>query len=228
MTGMGRRRRIAEPARCGAERQRPEAVDRLAHGIDDAPEPSRATAAPRHWVATTALQPRRTPSSGPNGISSALAPENPTTSQGIDPVLGLDRHPSADRHGMDRPGDLHHQAAHADDPAVDFDRVDLLGRSARRALSWPSTRLARGMATEVSPLTSCLPASLIITSPSWDRRLAARRQARLAARIGYPNAGSSSDARTTDVSKKPHSLQDFRTIRWLLPSKSLRGGIRFC
>ncbi len=32
---------------------------------------------------TTARQPRRTPSSAANGISSALAPENPTTSQGI-------------------------------------------------------------------------------------------------------------------------------------------------
>ena len=32
---------------------------------------------------TTARQPRRTPSSGANGISSALPPEKPTTSQGI-------------------------------------------------------------------------------------------------------------------------------------------------
>ena len=32
---------------------------------------------------TTARQPRRTPSSGANGISSAWLPEKPTTSQGI-------------------------------------------------------------------------------------------------------------------------------------------------
>ena len=36
---------------------------------------------------TTARQPRRTPSSGANGISSAWPPEKPTTSQGIG--LGL-------------------------------------------------------------------------------------------------------------------------------------------
>ena len=75
---------------------------------------------------TTARQPRRTPSSGANGISSAFAPEKPTTSHGMAvPWPGLDQHARADRHGMDRPGDLDHQAAHADDAAIDLDAVEL-------------------------------------------------------------------------------------------------------
>ena len=44
---------------------------------------------------TTARQPRRTPSSAANGISSALLPENPTTSQGMSvPVSITTREPT--------------------------------------------------------------------------------------------------------------------------------------
>ena len=39
-------------------------------------------------------------------------------------AAGLDRHPGADRHGVDRPGHLNHEAAHADHPAVDLDSVE--------------------------------------------------------------------------------------------------------
>ena len=84
-------------------RQRALAVDRLAHGVDHAAEPARRRPHRRRRRRdTTARQPRRTPSSAPNGISSALAPEKPTTSQGIGVAAGLDHHPGADRHGMDR------------------------------------------------------------------------------------------------------------------------------
>src|SRR5713226_8668488 len=48
------------------------------------------------------------------------------------PLPGLDPDPRADRHGVDRPGDLDHEAAHADDAAIDLDPVqlgNLLGQS---------------------------------------------------------------------------------------------------
>ena len=93
-------------------------------------QPADGRTAPATEV-TTARQPRRTPSSGANGISSAFAPEKPTTSQGYARPAGLDDDPRADRHGVDRPRDLDHQAAHADDAAVDLDPVefgDLLGQ----------------------------------------------------------------------------------------------------
>ena len=67
----------------------------------------------------------------PNGISSALAPEKPTTSQAMIALAGLDHDPGADRHGVDRARDLDHQAAHADHAAVDLDAVefgDLFGQ----------------------------------------------------------------------------------------------------
>ena len=73
---------------------------------------------------TMARQPRRTPSSAANGISSALAPEKPTTSHGNGACAGLDRDPRADRHGEQRPGDLHHQSAHADHAAKYLDAVE--------------------------------------------------------------------------------------------------------
>jgi len=43
---------------------------------------------------------------------------------------GLDHHAGTDRHGVDRPSQLDHQAAHADDAALDLDAVefaDLVG-----------------------------------------------------------------------------------------------------
>ena len=77
-------------------------------------------------VATTARQPRRTPSSAANGMASAWPPGKPTTSQGMaGPTAGLERQPRADRHGVDRPGDLDHQPAHADHAAVDLHAVEV-------------------------------------------------------------------------------------------------------
>ena len=83
---------------------------------------------------TTARQPRRTPSSGANGISSALragkADHLAGDRRGRAPVSIDDAR--ADRHRVERTRDLDHQAAHADDAAVDLDAVqfgDLFGQS---------------------------------------------------------------------------------------------------
>ena len=80
----------------------------------------------------------------------------------IGPLPGLDRDARADRHGVDRPGDLHHQAAHPDHAAVDLDRVELLDLLGQRL---HENRL-RSTLTRGPSLTACLPASLIIASPS--------------------------------------------------------------
>ena len=40
-------------------------------------------------------------------------------------AAALDHDPGADRHGVDRSGDLHHQAADPDDAAIGFDAVEL-------------------------------------------------------------------------------------------------------
>ena len=86
-----------------------------------------------------ARQPRRTPSSAPNGISSALAPEKPTTSQGMAsrPVSITTRAPTD--MAWIGPGDLDHQAAHADHAAVNLDAVelgDLLGQRLHASSLW--------------------------------------------------------------------------------------------
>src|SRR5262249_39203945 len=73
----------------------------------------------------------------------------------------LNGYPGADRHRVEGAGYLYHQAAHADHPAVDLSRiqfVDLLGERLHE--------VAPKGATRPLPLTSCLPASLIIASPS--------------------------------------------------------------
>ena len=81
----------------------------------------------------TALQPRRTPSRPANGITTALLPEKPITSQGMERLrAGLDHEPRTDRHRVDRAGHLDHQAAHADHTAINVDAVDvadLFGKS---------------------------------------------------------------------------------------------------
>ncbi len=165
--------------RRGALRQRSLAVDRLAHGVDDAAEPGRPTAAPAPAaLAITARQPRRTPSRLPNGISTALAPAKPITSQGMIAVrAGLDHDPRADRHRVDRSGDLDHQAAHAHNAAINVDGIevgDLLGERLHcENLKFP--RIA------AAPLTPCLPASLIIASLSLmtERLVAFRTKVRV-------------------------------------------------
>ena len=75
---------------------------------------------------TTARQPRRTPSSAANGISRACAPRKANhLARNRAGSAGLDHHPGADRHGMDRARHFHHQPAHPDHAAVDLDPVEL-------------------------------------------------------------------------------------------------------
>src|SRR5262249_10553901 len=96
-------------------------------------------------------------------------------------AAGLDHDARADAHGVDRAGDLHHQPAHADDAAIDVDAVevaDLLGQRLQ-GLAFMLRPSSQNLASQnldcetlkfrrVWPdrLTSCLPASLIITSLS--------------------------------------------------------------
>src|ERR1700740_490462 len=77
-------------------------------------------------------------------------------------AAGLDHDASADRHGVDRSGDLDHQPAHAHHAAIYVYAVDVADlfrqRFHRKSLKFPRI-LHPG-------LTSCLPASLIIASLS--------------------------------------------------------------
>jgi hypothetical protein len=77
-------------------------------------------------------------------------------------VAGVDHDARADRHRVNRACNFDHQPAHADHAAIDVgtvDVADLLGERLHcESLEFP--RFA-GL-----PLTSCLPASLIITSLS--------------------------------------------------------------
>src|SRR4051812_29391589 len=78
---------------------------------------------------------------------------------------GFDHDAGADRHGMQRPRHLDHQAAHADNPAIGFDAVELLD------LLEQSLQNASLSGNPFGPvLTACLPASLIIASPSLELR----------------------------------------------------------
>src|ERR1051326_843476 len=85
---------------------------------------------------------------------------------------GLDDHPRADRHGVKRPGDFHHQATHADHAAVDFDAVEIVDLLCERLHGVPSCRRSpTQMVTRGAILLSgCLPGTLIIApSPLWRR-----------------------------------------------------------
>src|ERR1044071_3418576 len=139
---------------------------------------------------TNARQPRRTPSSVANGISSACPPENPTTSQGIGPAgvsittraptdiacSGPDtptitqRTPTPRRRGP-RPRPPAHQAADPDHPAVNLRTVEFFDVLEQR----PHKRWPFGNVSALA-LTACLPASLIITSPSLGLRRHSSRQ----------------------------------------------------
>ena len=82
----------------------------------------------------------------------------------LSPALArvFDQHARANRHGMDRAGDLHHQAAHRDHPPVDLGRVELLDLLGQGLHAIPPS----GIGLRGPFLTSCLPGSLIIASPS--------------------------------------------------------------
>ena len=123
---MRRRRRVAEGNRRGALRQRSLAVDRLAHRVDDAAEPGRrrphlACGVGDHGAAAAA-----------DAVEAAERHQHGVVAGEADHLArdetvraGLDHHPRADRHGVDGPGDLDHQPAHADDPAINVDGIDV-------------------------------------------------------------------------------------------------------
>ena len=114
-------------------------------------------------LAITARQPRRTPSSPANGITIALLPVKPITSQGIarlPPVSTTIRAPTdiawiGPAISTIRPRTPDHPAINID--AVDI--ADLLGQG----LHCETLKFLR---VRRCPLTSCLPASLIIASLS--------------------------------------------------------------
>src|ERR1039458_10827614 len=72
-------------------------------------------------VATTARQPRRTPSSAANGMAKRMATgKTHYLARDRRPDASLDRQPRADRHGVDRPRPFHHQPHHATPPAINL------------------------------------------------------------------------------------------------------------
>ncbi|MGY3363715.1 hypothetical protein ACVWZL_000840 [Bradyrhizobium sp. GM2.4] len=81
----------------------------------------------------TALQPRRTAvQTGERHHDGVVAGEADHLAGDGTVAAGLDHEPRADRHRMDRTGDLDHQAAHADHTAINIDAVnvaDLFGKS---------------------------------------------------------------------------------------------------
>jgi hypothetical protein len=127
---MGRRRRRPERIRQRARLQRALAIDRLAHGVHHPPEPGlgRPHRCPhrRHHGAATAPDPfersERHQQSMTAGKTDHLARDR------YEPALGLrlDDDTRADRHGMQRTRHLHHQATHADHPAVNLVFVQFL------------------------------------------------------------------------------------------------------
>ncbi len=125
--GMGGRRIVAEAIGRRPRRQRALAVDRLAHRVDDAAEPARRRPHRRRGGADDG------PAAAPHPFERAerhqqriLAGETDHLAGDIAFVAaGLDHDPRADRHGVDRSGDLDHQAAHPDDPAIGLDSVEL-------------------------------------------------------------------------------------------------------
>src|ERR1700743_816223 len=77
-------------------------------------------------------------------------------------AAGLDHNAGADRHRVDGTRDLDHQAADANHPSIDIDAVDV-GDLLGQCLHCENLKFRR---FEAVPLTSCLPASLIIASLS--------------------------------------------------------------
>src|SRR5947209_9718208 len=122
---------------------------------------------------------------------------------------------------MDRSRDLDHQAADADDAAVDLDLIKLGDLVGKRFHDSSSIRMVIGI-----PLTGHLPVSLMIASPSLGLgRLAcqdggASRKSRLASTLNVEHEGV--------CGEKACSLQHITAIRWFPHSKCLHSRIRFC
>src|SRR5207248_10363866 len=183
---MRRRRRVAERHRRAALRQRPLAVDRLAHRVEDPAEPGRrrphlargvgndsTTAAPHSFEACERHYYR------------IISGEADHLRRNRTAAAGLDHDASADRHRMDRSCDLHHQAAHADHPAIYIDAVDIADLLGKR-LHCENLKFRR---ISRPRLTWCLPASLIIASLSLVTEIAldcSERTPNRGSRLGPP------------------------------------------
>ena len=123
---MRQRRRIAERIRRRPVEQRALAVDRLAQRVDHPPEPAdrrphRAGDRRNHG-----------PAAAPNAFERRKRHQQSVAAGKSDHLAGyglrrrLNNDPRADRHRMQRAGDLNHQPAHADHTAVDLDTVELV------------------------------------------------------------------------------------------------------
>jgi hypothetical protein len=128
---------------------------------------------------TRARHPRRTPSSGANGIKSAKGPENPTTSLGIFlPGVSIITRAPTDI-ACSGPATSNHQPAHADNAAVDLDAVKFVDLFGQRLHGAPAGKLQM-VTFKLRVLTLYLPGPLIIASSLGDT---AARQARLEGRV---------------------------------------------
>ena len=196
---MSGRRCVAEGKRRRAEQQRALAVDRLAHGVDDAAEPARRRAHRRrdrgHHRPAAAAHPfeRR------ERHQQRIGARKPHHLAGNQPAGRLDRHPGAHRHGVNGARHLDHQAPHPHHPAIDLGPVELVNLLGQRLHGRRPIKIA----TKPSPLTPCLPASLIIASPSLGSCVSPARTEGRVARIGCHRFLKSN--MNADMSEKPGS-----------------------
>src|ERR1700733_11855066 len=119
---------------------------------------------------TSARQPRRTPSSGANGMSNAYGPENPMTSLGIF-LPGASITTRAPTDIACSGGNLDHQTAHADDAAINLDAVEFVNLFGER-LHGATGFCVRSVTCNAPVLTLCLPAPLIIALVLGKERFA--------------------------------------------------------
>jgi hypothetical protein len=122
-------------------------------------------------------------------------------------AAGVDHDARADRHRVNRTCDLDHQAAHADHAAIDIDAVDIADLLGQR-LHCESLKFPRFAGL---PLTSCLPASLIITSLSLMTE-SARPSERRSSRESRLGPSLNVDLERERV-QKTGSVQYLRAIR---------------
>jgi hypothetical protein len=204
---------------------------------------------------TTARQPRRTPSSAANGISSALAPENPTTSQEIALSVSTTTRAPTDiswigpatsttrpRTPIARPSGRLTPVFASYGRALPRLRLHLGYKKilhGRRALhariffiatapSWQKQRTRIDSVAVIARwfLTSCLPASLIIASPLWDFRGPSPDWTVGQSLLNRLRPNLNVEHEMT-LGKKTNSVQYLRAIRLSLPRGRARVGSGF-
>ena len=143
--------------------QRPLAVDRLAHRVDDAAEPQRRRPHQSRGIGDDGTAAAPDPvEAGERHHHGVVAGEADHLGRDEAVAAGLDHDTGADRHRVNRPGDLDHQAADADHAAINVDAVDV-GDLFGQGFHCENLKFSRIWSR---PLTWCLPASLIIASLS--------------------------------------------------------------